>query len=218
MNFKRFAKQATVVTLSTDILLGVGESLTYAKEKDSRDHNESYGISHMTRSDMYKMIEQQNDPRYTVPKFDESKIENISSAKGYDELGNLIDLDVWDTWPLQNADGTVANYNGYQIVFGLAGDPDRGWDTFVYMFYKKIGDTGIDSWKNAGRVFKDSDKFKSDDPVLRNQAEEWSGSATFTEDGKVRLFYTNRHGWDPAHNFFGKQTLTTAQVNVSEQG
>ncbi|OAS87824.1 MULTISPECIES: glycoside hydrolase family 68 protein [Metabacillus] len=218
MNFKRFAKQATVVTLSTAILLGAGESLTYAKEKDSRDHNESYGISHMTRSDMYKMIEQQNDPRYTVPQFDESKIKNITSAKGYDELGKLINLDVWDTWPLQNADGTVANYNGYQIVFGLAGDPDRGWDTFIYMFYKKIGDTGIDSWKNAGRVFKDSDKFKSDDQVLRDQAEEWSGSATFTEDGKVRLFYTNRQGWDPANNFFGKQTLTTAQVNVSEQG
>lgn len=86
------------------------------------------------------------------------------------------------------------------------------------MFYKKIGDTGIDSWKNAGRVFKDSDKFKSDDQVLRDQAEEWSGSATFTEDGKVRLFYTNRQGWDPANNFFGKQTLTTAQINVSEQG
>ncbi|QGQ44168.1 glycoside hydrolase family 68 protein [Metabacillus sediminilitoris] len=218
MNFKRFAKQATVVTLSTAILLGAGESLTYAKETDSRDHNESYGISHITRSDMHKMIEQQGDSRYTVPQFDESKIKNIPSAKGYDELGNLIDLDVWDTWPLQNADGTVANYNGYQIVFGLAGDPDRGWDTFIYMFYKKIGDTGIDSWKNAGRVFKDTDKFKSDDPVLRNQAEEWSGSATLTEDGKVRLFYTNRHGWDPAHNFYGKQTLTTAQINVSEQG
>lgn len=217
MNFKSFAKQATVLTLSTAILLVGGESLTYANEKDSRDHNESYGISHMTRSDMHKIIEQEGDPRYTVPQFDESKIKNIPSAKGYDELGKLIDLDVWDTWPLQNADGTVANYNGYQIVFGLAGDPDRGWDTFVYMFYKKTGDTGIDSWKNAGRVFKDSDKYKSDDPVLRNQAEEWSGSATLTEDGKVRLFYTNRHGWDPANKFYGKQTLTTAQINVSEQ-
>ncbi|MBD1382399.1 glycoside hydrolase family 68 protein [Metabacillus arenae] len=216
MNFKRFAKQVTFVTLSTAILLGGGESLTYAKEKDSRDHNESYGFSHMTRSDMHKIIGQHGDSRYTVPQFDESTIKNIPSAKGYDEHGNVIDLDVWDTWPLQNADGTVANYNGYQIVFGLAGDPDRGWDTFIYMFYKKIGDTGIDSWKNAGRVFKDSDKYKSDDPILRNQGEEWSGSATLTDDGEVRLFYTNRHGWDPANNFFGKQTLTTAQVNVSQ--
>lgn len=30
------------------------------------------------------------------------------------------------------------------------------------------------------------------------------------------MFYTNRQGWDPANNFFGKQTLTTAQVNVSK--
>lgn len=216
MNFKSFAKQATVVTLSTAILLGGGESFAFAKEKDSRDHKEDYGISHITRSDMHKLIEQQGDSKYTVPEFDESKIKNISSAKGYDELGNLINLDVWDTWPLQNADGTVATYNGYQIVFGLAGDPDRGWDTFIYMFYKKVGDNSIDSWKNAGRVFKDSDKFKSDEQNLRDQAEEWSGSATLTSDGEVRLFYTNRHGWDPANGFFGKQTLTTAQINVSE--
>lgn len=87
---------------------------------------------------MEKMTEQQNDSKFKVPAFDESTIKNIPSAKGYDEKGNVIDLDVWDTWPLQNADGTVAEYNGYQIVFGLAGDPDRGWDTFIYMFYKKL--------------------------------------------------------------------------------
>ena len=109
----------------------------------------------------------------------------------------MIDFDVWDSWPLQNADGTVANYNGYNIVFALAGDPKKGWDTFVYMFYQKVGDTSIDSWKNAGRVFKDSDKFVPNDPFLKYQAEEWSGSATLTSDGKVRLFYTNRQGWDP---------------------
>lgn len=216
MNFHKLAKQATAVTLSTAILLGGSGSLTFAKEKDSLDHKNTYGISHITRSDMEKMVDQQGDPRYTVPTFDKTTIKNIPSAKKTDENGNVIDLDVWDTWPLQNADGTVAEYNGYQIVFGLAGDPDKGWDTFIYMFYKKIGDNSIDAWKNAGRVFKDSDKYASNDSILNNQAEEWSGSATLTSDGKVRLFYTNRHGWDPAHGFFGKQTLTTAQVNVSK--
>lgn len=218
MNLNKFAKQATVVTLSAAILLGGSGSLAFAnaKQKETLDHKESYGISHITRSDMEKMTAQQGDSKFTVPTFDESTIQNIPSAKGYDENGNLINLDVWDTWPLQNADGTVAEYNGYQIVFGLAGDPDKGWDTFIYMFYKKIGDNSIDAWKNAGRVFKDSDKYATNDPILNNQAEEWSGSATFTSDGKIRLFYTNRHGWDPANGFFGKQTLTTAQINVSE--
>jgi len=216
MNLNKLAKQATVVSLSAAILLGGSGSLAFATQKETLDHKESYGISHITRSDMEKMTAQQGDSRFTVPSFDESSIQNIPSAKGYDENGNLINLDVWDTWPLQNADGTVAEYNGYQIVFGLAGDPDKGWDTFIYMFYKKIGDNSIDAWKNAGRVFKDSDKYASNDAILNNQAEEWSGSATFTSDGKIRLFYTNRHGWDPAAGFFGKQTLTTAQINVSK--
>nr|WGD69911.1 glycoside hydrolase family 68 protein [Bacillus subtilis] len=52
--------------------------------------------------------------------------------------------------PLQNADGTVANYHGYHIVFALAGDPKNADDTSIYMFYQKVGETSIDSWKNAG--------------------------------------------------------------------
>ncbi|AKG34893.1 glycoside hydrolase family 68 protein [Paenibacillus durus] len=215
MNIKKFVKQATAVTFTTALLVGGGTS-AFAKGKDTQSYNEDYGFSHITRSDMLKIPEQQNDERFKAPQFDASKIKNIASAKGYDEFGNLIDVDVWDSWPLQNADGTVANYKGYEVVFALAGDPKRGWDTFIHLFYKKIGDNSIDAWKSAGRVFKDSDKNVPNDPILNKQAEEWSGSATLTSDGKVRLFYTNRQGWDPAHGFFGKQTLTTAQVNLSE--
>lgn len=215
MNIKKLVKQATTVSLTTAMLVG-GGAQAFAKEKDNTDYNENYGFSHITRSDMLKIPEQQKSTQFQAPQFDASTIKNLPSAKGYDEQGNLIDIDVWDSWPLQNADGTVANYNGYNIVFALAGDPKRGWDTFVYMFYQKVGDTSIDSWKNAGRVFKDSDKFVPNDPFLKYQAEEWSGSATLTSDGKVRLFYTDRQGWDPNHGFYGKQTLTTAQVNVSQ--
>ena len=204
-------------SFTTALLVGVGGgTLTFAKEKGSMDYKETYGISHITRYDMLKIPGQQNSPQFKVPQFDASTIKDISSAKGYDEWGNLIDLDVWDSWPLQNADGTVANYHGYNIVFALAGDPKRGWDTHIYLFYQKIGDTSIDSWKNAGRVFKDSDKFIPNDPILKNQAEEWSGSATLTSNGKVRLFYTDRDSWSPDSGHYGKQTITTAQVNLSE--
>lgn len=182
----------------------------------SMDYKETYGTSQITRYDMSKISEQQNSAQFKVPQFDESTLKNILSAKGYDESGNLIDLDVWDSWPLQNADGTVANYNGYNLVFALAGDPERSWDTHIYLFYQKIGDTSIDSWKSAGRVFEYSDQLEANDSILKDQAEEWSGSATLTDDGKVRLFYTNRHPWDPQRGFYGKQTLTTAQVNLSQ--
>ncbi|MBC2579431.1 glycoside hydrolase family 68 protein [Clostridium sp. DJ247] len=182
----------------------------------SMDYKETYGISHITRNDMLKVPGQQNSAQFSVPQFDPSTIKNIASAKGYDKYGNLIDLDVWDSWPLQNADGTVANYNGYQIVFALAGDPKNGNDTSIYLFYKKIGDNSIDSWKNAGRVFKDSDKFDSNDPILKYQTQEWSGSATLTKDGKVRLFYTDYSGSpEDGGTGAGKQTLTTAQINMS---
>ena len=65
--------------------------------------------------------------------------------------------------------------------------------------------------ENAGRVFKDSDKFDANDEILKEQTQEWSGSATFTSDGKIRLFYTDFSG-----KHYSKQSLTTAQVNVSK--
>ncbi|MBC2579764.1 glycoside hydrolase family 68 protein [Clostridium sp. DJ247] len=181
------------------------------------DYKDTYDISHITRYDMSKIPEQQNSAQFSVPKFDPSTIKNISSAKGYDKYGNLIDLDVWDSWPLQNADETVANYNGYEIVFALAGDPKNGNDTSIYLFYKKIGENSIDNWKNAGRVFKDSDKLDSNDPILKYQTQEWSGSATLTSDGKVRLFYTDFSGApEDGGTGYSKQTLTTAQINLSQ--
>ncbi|MBT2292787.1 glycoside hydrolase family 68 protein [Paenibacillus albidus] len=215
MKIKKFVRQATAVTFMSTLLVG-GGAQAFGAGKGSNDYKESYDFSHITRADMLKLPEQQNSEQFKVPQFDASTIKNIPSAIKYDEWGNKIEMDVWDTWPLQNADGTVANYNGYHIVFGLAGDPNRGSDTFIYLFYQKAGETSIDSWKNAGRVFKDTDKLGPNDPILNNQAEEWSGSATLTSDGEVRLFYTNRHPWIAESGFFGKQTLTTAQINVSE--
>ncbi|MCG8398369.1 glycoside hydrolase family 68 protein [Bacillus atrophaeus] len=201
MNIKKFAKQATVLTFTTALLAG-GATQAFAKETDNKPYKETYGVSHITRHDMLKIPKQQKSDKYKVPQFDQSTIKNISSAKG---------LDVWDSWPLQNADGTVANYHGYHIVFALAGDPKNADDTSIYVFYQKAGETSIDSWKNAGRVFKDGDKFAANDQILKDQTQEWSGSATLTSDGKVRLFYTNFSGKN-----YGKQTLTTAQVNVSQ--
>lgn len=215
MKWKGFVKKATVLTLSTAIFVG-GSGLAHAAPKSPHDFKEDYGISTLKRSDMKDMIKQQGDEDFTVPKFDASTIQNIPSATKVTEDGKEIKLDVWDTWPLQNADGTVAEYDGYHILFGLAGNPESAEDTFIYMFYKKVDENSIDAWKNAGRVFDDNDKFEANDKHLKDQSEEWSGSATFTSDGEIRLFYTNRTEFNEAKDLYGKQTLTTAQVNVSE--
>lgn len=136
MRFQKLAVKASAVSLSAAILFGAGGPEAFA-ETATKDYKETYGTSQITRSDMKDMISQHGDAKFEVPKFDASTIKNIPSAKKYDKDGNLIKMDVWDTWPPQNADGTVANYKGYNIVFGLAGDPKNANDTFIYMFYKK---------------------------------------------------------------------------------
>ncbi|MTH55318.1 glycoside hydrolase family 68 protein [Bacillus mangrovi] len=209
MNIQTFLKRTTVYTLTSALLLGGGAQ---ALAQEPKEQNKTYGQGELTREDMGKIPGQiANDKeRYTVPQFDASTIKNIPSATGYDKDGNKIKLDVWDTWPLANADGTVADYKGYDIVFGLAGDPKDANDTSIYMFYKKKGDESIEAWKNAGKVFA-NDKINPNDPHLKNKDQEWSGSAVMTEEGELRLFYTNRSDREA-----GKQTLTTAQVNLSQ--
>ncbi|MDF2611321.1 MAG: levansucrase [Lachnospiraceae bacterium] len=211
------SKMVKTLILSSAIVSLIGNTQIGYAANTKLEYKESYGVSHITRSDLYRVAEQQDMEQFKVPEFDPSTISNISSAEGYDKYGNLIDLDVWDSWPLQNADGTVANYKGYNLVFALAGDPSNVNDTSIYLFYQKVGETSIDSWKNAGRVFKDSDKFDANDPILIYQTQEWSGSATLTSDGEVRLFYTDFSGApEDGGSGYGKQTLTTAQVNFSQ--
>lgn len=215
MKINKFFRKATTLTVATTLLLGGGIQ-AFAEKKADSDLKTEHAFTQITRHDMLDIFKQQGKEKYQVPSFDASTIKNIMSAKGHDSSGKLIDLDVWDSWPLQNADGTVANYKGYNIVFGLAGDPKRAEDTFIYLFYQKAGNTSLSGWKNAGRVFKDTDKLLGNDPILKNQAEEWSGSATLTSDGKVRLFYTSRQPFDPNNQLYGKQTLSTAQINLSQ--
>lgn len=204
------------ILIGSMICSGIITQQTFASTNDM-NYKETYGVSHITRYNMSKIPMEQNDLKFKVPQFNASTLKNIASAKGYDKNGNLIDLDVWDSWPLQNGDGTVANYHGYHIVFALAGDPKNQDDTSIYMFYQKIGENSIDSWKNAGKVFKDSDKYVANDPYLKYQTQEWSGSATLTSDGQVRLFYTDfsgvaKDGGTDASN----QVITTTQVNLSQ--
>ncbi|MGD6818261.1 glycoside hydrolase family 68 protein [Metabacillus sp. 113a] len=208
MNIQTILKRTTALTLTSALLLGGG---TQAFAQEYKNHKETYGQGEITRYDMKRIPAQleRNKDRYTVPAFDASKLKNIESAKGFDKNGNPILLDVWDTWPLMNPDGTVANYKGYDLVFGLAGDPADANDTSIYLFYKKKGEESIESWKNAGKVFE-NDVVNPDDPHLKNKDQDWSGSAVMTEEGDVRLFYTNRSDRE-----LGKQTLTTAQVNLN---
>lgn len=66
MNFGRIARQTTTVAVAAALLLS-GSAQTFAKSKDSTGYKETYDFSHMTRSDMLKLPEQQKNADFQVP-------------------------------------------------------------------------------------------------------------------------------------------------------
>jgi levansucrase len=162
------------------------------------DYVRTYGTTQITRYDYSQIPTAQNDSQYSVPNFASKSIANISSAS---------DMDVWDSWPLQNPDGTVAEYKGYHIVFAMSGSSQ------LYLFYQKIGETSINSWQNAGRVFAGENLSNSSDEHLKNQNQEWSGSA-YKIGNEVRLFYTGVDTEHPDGHTGNEQVLTTAKIDI----
>lgn len=97
---------------------------------------------------------------------------------------NLVAPDqwVWDTWPLQNRDGSLAIVNGYRVAFALVAPRSLGWGerhthARIGMFYSKNGK----DWTYAGVPY-------SYDKALGHM--QWAGTAMLDEKGKVHLFYT----------------------------
>jgi levansucrase len=90
---------------------------------------------------------------------------------------------VWDTWPLQNRDGSLAIVKGYRVAFALVAPRTYGWGerhthARIGMFYSKNGK----DWTYAGV------------PYDVNKAYghmQWAGTAMLDESGKVHLFYTS---------------------------
>lgn len=176
-------------------------------------YTNNYGLNIFSQANMKKVLTQQGSKQFAVPTFDASTTKNIPAATVTKADGTKESLDVWDSWPLQNADGTVATYHGFNIVFALAGSPSDSNDTTIYMFYQKNGNKDLNGWKNAGRVFAHNNSKDSTDALIQKQTQEWSGSATMTKDGQIRLFYTDYSGTGGSGD--GNQVITTAQVNTT---
>ncbi|EMB86898.1 glycoside hydrolase family 68 protein [Streptococcus mutans] len=143
------------------------------------------------------------DERYAIPYFNAKAIKNMKAATTRDaQTGQIADLDVWDSWPVQDAKtGEVINWNGYQLVVAMMGIPNTN-DNHIYLLYNKYGDNNFDHWKNAGSIFG-----YNETPLTQ----EWSGSATVNEDGSLQLFYTKVDTSDKNSN---NQRLATATVNL----
>ncbi|QYR22378.1 glycoside hydrolase family 68 protein [Paenibacillus sp. sptzw28] len=89
---------------------------------------------------------------------------------------------VWDTWPLQNRDGSLAIVKGYKVAFALVAPRSLGWGerhthARIGMFFSKNGK----DWTYAGIPY-------NYDKALGHM--QWAGTAMLDENDKVHLFYT----------------------------
>ena len=144
------------------------------------------------------------DPRYAIPYFNAEVIENMEAATTRDaQTGEIADLDVWDSWPVQDVrTGEVVNWNGYQLVIAMMGIPNTN-DNHIYLLYNKYADNNFSNWKNAGSIFG-----YNQDAVTQ----QWSGSATVNDDGTIQLYYTQV---DTSDNNSNNQKLATATLVLS---
>ncbi|WP_231572075.1 glycoside hydrolase family 68 protein [Pontibacillus halophilus] len=119
------------------------------------------------------------------------------------------DLWVWDTWPLRNRDGSLAEINGYKVVFALTASKDYTWggrhdEAEIRYFYSKDGK----NWEIGGLPY---------DPEKAFGSRQWAGSAMLEEDGTVNLFYTasGRNGEEPVYtttNEFGEEVTVDTHL------
>lgn len=125
-----------------------------------------------------------------------------------DVVSVVPDQDLWDLWPLQNADGTVAKIEGGELWMVLSAPrlPDPGLRHDIArtrLLFRKGGE-----WMDCGLLFPDD---------LNPGTREWSGSARFNvETGQVTAYFTaaGRRS-DPAPSFEQRLFQTTGKLDLS---
>lgn len=183
-------------------------------------HQNKNQVTHYTRSDMYSLKSQVKEKKYQAPSVtSESLMKDVPSGKVFDSSQNkMVDVSVWDSWPVTDKEGNVVNFHGYHIVIGLTSKGARNDSEGVKlgMYVQKIADNSddISSWQYIGDVFKtfgEGRDLSKKDEYLDQISSEWSGSTVQLNpnDNTLRVFYTNAVGKGTQ-----KQALTTAQITL----
>ncbi|MDE1915784.1 MAG: glycoside hydrolase family 68 protein [Sphingomonadales bacterium] len=118
-------------------------------------------------------------------------------------------IDLWDLWPLQNADGSTALIDGASLWFVLSApalpDPEeRHHIARIRLMSHRDG-----AWHDCGNALPDG---------LNPGSREWAGSALFRpETGKVTLFYTVA-GWsgEAKPSFAQRLFATTGDLLIAD--
>ncbi len=92
------------------------------------------------------------------------------------------DIHIWDTWFLRRRDGSIAEIDGWRVIFSLSAPADllpgkRHDVATIRYFFSRDGKR----WHLGGRAFADGAAFGS---------RQWAGSALYDDDGTVSLYYT----------------------------
>ncbi|MFC4760750.1 glycoside hydrolase family 68 protein [Fructobacillus durionis] len=174
------------------------------------------GVTHVTIADVDSFSTASRKTSTKMPEFKQkSLLSDIPSSKYYNSAtGKEGKIAVWDSWPVQNPDGTVANFHGYRIVIGLTSKDHRNdGDAHMGMYVQKISDDSNDlsTWQYIGNVFNyygEGAPNGKPDKYLQQIKGEWSGSTVMmdSKSNTLRVFYANA--------MTKGQALTTAQITL----
>lgn len=119
-------------------------------------------------------------------------------------------IDLWDLWPLQNADGTTALFDGASLWFVLCApalpDPEARHDIVRIRLMTHAADG---TWRDHGHALPDG---------FNPGSREWAGSALWhPETGEVTLFYTVAgYPDEEARSFAQRLFQTRGKLNTDD--
>lgn len=120
-------------------------------------------------------------------------------------------IDLWDSWPVQNADGSIARINGREFWMALAApySPDTKF-RHHHARIRLLERDGAD-WIDCGNVLPDG---------FSPGSREWAGSAIYdSADGSVTVYFTaaGRRGED-SPTFEQRIFKTIGKFSVGREG
>jgi levansucrase len=115
---------------------------------------------------------------------------------------------IWDHWPVQAADGSIADIAGGRLGIFLSAarrdDPDqRHGEARLRLMWGKGG-----QWHDRGALLP---------PSLSPGSREWAGSARLDDDGRLHLYFTAAgHCGEPKLSFQQRLFQLSAQLHADE--
>lgn len=211
-------KKKKFVVVAILFFLFVGVTAFAVKKYVIKTYNNDFGIAHLTKENVASFPDTLKNLNYRAPRYkQENLMKDVPSSKALDnETGQMKSVPVWDSWPVQNPDGSVADFHGYRLVVGMTsigGRSDSSAHLALYAQKLSADSNDISSWEYLGNVFDKKAEGSKNDAELDKLKGEWSGSTVMfnKKDNTLRMFYTNAMITGSDNQ---AQALATAQITI----